>query len=411
MNVPDTLRAEGATRNDWYFNMALAGLGLALAQFPYLIIMELVLWHDPFQPNFIAAAVCGTLAFASLAFRRHFPPVFFLTLYVLTVVQLVFCELPTISWILIPVAMYDVARWMGLKLARFALIGWIVIAVVSPVRWFWRLLETRTRAGESTSEVVILIILAVVSSLGAVITLYSIGRRGYDVAAARTKQRLAESEATHSMLAEQVAQQKSAESRIRTDIARELHDIVAHSIAVMIVQAEGGLSQSRKSPAKAQQALSTIADTGRESLIEMRRIVYMLRTDSVPDADLASVPKLNAIPALVEKANARLTILGTAHSTTPSLESTIYRVIQEGLTNALKHAGADSEPTVVIKWRPNEVTVTVTNHASLVPAVSDHRGNGLLGMAERVQAHDGILTVGPTDTGDFEVCAQFPLQS
>ena len=410
MRVPGVLRAEGATSNDWSFDAALAGVGLALAQFPYLIMAVRLVWKDPTEPNYIAAAVCGSIAFAAVAVRRHFPPLFFLIVYAMLSIQVIFCEYPTISWLLLPLALFDMARWMKNILPQAALVMSIIMMVLECWRWFYEPYKIAIAQGDTTNTIT-LVILVLVTSLGLVVTPYTLGRRGYDVAEARIQQRAAEEDATISLLAEHIAHQKTAESRIRTEIARELHDIVAHSIAVMIVQAEGGLSLSRKSLEKAQQALSTIADTGRESLAEMRRIVYMLRTDSAPEAEQAAAPRLSAVPALVEKANAQLTVLGTSHSTTPSLESTIYRVIQEGLTNALKHAGANSDPSVVVKWQSNNVQVTVTNRATGTAPISDHRGSGLIGMTERVQAHNGILTIGPTETGDFEVCAQFPLQS
>jgi signal transduction histidine kinase len=89
---------------------------------------------------------------------------------------------------------------------------------------------------------------------------------------------------------------------------------------------------------------------------------------------------------------------------------TIYRVIQEALTNSLKHGGPNAEPHVAVVWFPRYVSVTVTNKLTDPSQLQDHRGTGVIGMAERVQALDGTLTVGPSGRGGFRVCAQIPLK-
>ncbi len=114
---------------------------------------------------------------------------------------------------------------------------------------------------------------------------------------------------------------------------------------------------------------------------------------------------------LVEKSGATLSISGQAHGLTPSIEATIYRVIQEALTNSLKHAGPNAEPCVTVVWQRELVSIAVTNKMTDYVSTSDNRGLGLIGMSERVAALDGTLTVGPNEIGGYTVCAQIPLQT
>jgi len=275
------------------------------------------------------------------------------------------------------------------------------VALVWPFRWMWTTMTDNPNLRT-------LMILVGAAAIGAVTTAYSIGRRGHDVYEAHARQEEAEKDSARHQLAEQTARQRSLETQIRTNIARELHDVVAHSISVMVVQAEGGLAQVERSPSTARQALMTISETGREALQEMRRIVRTLRSDT-DTVDVTSAPTLADLPALVEKAQATLTVNGIQHSTTPTIEMTIYRVVQEALTNSLKHAGPHADPQVLVTWRTSYVMVRITNQLANSPSFDDHRGTGLIGMAERVHALGGTLTVGPNQKGGFEVCAQIPL--
>ena len=351
----------------------------------------------------IIAAILGALVFLAIVLRRHYPTVFFSAVMVLILLQMILLSFPTISWVVIPLAVYDVARRTSLWTARGGLVIALVVALVWPFRWM-------LTAMTDNPNLRTLMILVGAAAIGAVTTAYSIGRRGHDVYEAHARQVEAERDAARLQIAEQTARQHSLETQIRTNIARELHDIVAHSISVMVVQAEGGLAQVERSPSTASQALVTISETGREALQEMRRIVRTLRSDQ-DSVDMTSAPTLADLPALVEKAQAKLTVNGIPHATTPTIEMTIYRVIQEGLTNSIKHAGSDADPRVLVSWRSSYVLVRITNKLTNSPPLDDHKGTGtgLIGMAERVQALGGTLTVGPNQKGGFEVCAQIPL--
>jgi len=395
-------RAPGATRNDWYVDSSLAGIGIVLVQFPFMMVMVgLGIW--PITSNYtIVAGIGGCLVFAAMAFRRHYPPIAMAVVLVVSVVTIIVVPFPTVAWIVIPLTVYDISRWMPTWQSRLALGLWLVFATIAPFRWV-------TLSRYSQYDYRLIVVLSMVTSWGVLLTPYSIARRVHDVAVARQRQAAAEQESMYRQISEQIERQKHTEARVRTTIARELHDIVAHSIAVMIVQAEGGLAQLNKSPDKVEQALSTVAETGREALGEMRGIVRTLRSEADNPELPTTVLTLDAIPDLVDKAGAQLSVSGPRQAVTSRLATTIYRIVQEALTNALKHAGPDSNPRVSLEWATDSVTVRVENDLTEARIVSDSPGAGIIGMTERVLANAGILTVGPTTSGGFEVCARFPL--
>ena len=402
MQLLSPFKVEGATRNDWYLDASLGVTGIVLVHLPFMV--ALILLADSLtRPMLVFAGIAGIVVFLSITLRRHLTGLFYIIVVVVIILQVVFLPIPTVSWLVIPLVIYDVACWLSLRTARWAMVLMLVLMFSEPIRWIM--------AGTfGSADFRTLMILLGVSGAGMVTTAYSIGRRRREVREAQARQVFAEKEAANLLLAEQASRQRTMETQIRNSIARELHDVVAHSISVMVVQAEGGLAQATRSPGVAHQALSTISETGRESLQEMRRIVRTLRSET-EEVDVVSAPSLRDIPLLIEKANATLTVSGTPHGTTPIIETTLYRVIQEALTNSIKHGGPNADPLVSVEWRIREVNVTIMNKL-VEPIVSgDNRGSGLIGMAERVQALEGTLTVGQNNTGGFQVCAHIPLQS
>jgi len=212
--------------------------------------------------------------------------------------------------------------------------------------------------------------------------------------------------------AQQDAEADRAVAEERTRIARELHDVVAHSMSVMVVQAGAARRVLDTDPERARDALAAIESTGRESLDEMRRILGVLRSDD-EKASLAPTPTLHDFGRLVDQYESAglpvaVTIEGEATDLSPSLELSAYRVVQEGLTNTLKHAGP-AQAAVRLVYLPDQLEVHVTDDgrgASVAPSGS---GQGLVGMRERVEAFGGTLQAGPRVGGGFTVCAAFPL--
>ena len=197
----------------------------------------------------------------------------------------------------------------------------------------------------------------------------------------------------------------------RGRILREMHDVVAHSLAVMIAQADGGTYAT--DPGVRQRALATIADTGRAALADTRRILGALRED---EAELAPVPDETGLDALVSGVrssgtDAALIRTGRPQALPPASGLALYRICQEALTNVVKHGGAGARVVVTQAWSDHEVTLTVTDVAGrLDPATApqEQRGYGVVGMRERAETLGGTFTCGPTADG-FQVRAVIPL--
>ena len=204
----------------------------------------------------------------------------------------------------------------------------------------------------------------------------------------------------------------------RARIAREMHDIVAHSLTVMIAQADGGRYAANADPPAATRALGTIAETGRAALTDMRRLLGVLRdeprTTTGPQVGTTTPqPAADDLEALVEQvrtSGARVSMvrMGTARTLPPGVGLTVYRIAQEALTNVLKHAGPDPTVTVMVQWRPESITVEVTDDGRGAAAGSDGLGQGLRGMAERATMFGGTVVAGPRPGGGFRVRAVVP---
>ncbi|MBQ0896738.1 two-component sensor histidine kinase [Micromonospora sp. U56] len=238
---------------------------------------------------------------------------------------------------------------------------------------------------------------------------------------------------------EREAEARAAVAGERARIARELHDVVAHSMAVMIVQADGARYLLDQDPETARAAVKVVADTGRQALEEMRRLVDVLReprpaeppataaplaTAEPPDDDaVAADPEhrraaVAELPALLDRfrdagLRVRHTVTGEPAALPPGLDLTVYRVVQEALTNALKHAGVGASVTVILEHVPDAVVVRVVDDGHGRPPVgpAPSGGHGLVGMRERVGVYDGSLVAGPRLAGGWRVEARLPLPS
>jgi signal transduction histidine kinase len=209
---------------------------------------------------------------------------------------------------------------------------------------------------------------------------------------------------------ERLAQDAVAAERQR--IARELHDVVAHSVSVMTVQAGAVRRLLRPDQERERAALAVIEATGREALTEMRRLVGLLKDDTVmpeyaPQPGLAS---LDVLLGTVREAGlpVELTVDGTPRALAPGLDLTAYRVVQESLTNALKYAGP-AHAWVTVRWRDHDLEVEVANDGHDGPVDGD-AGHGLAGMRERVALYGGRVESGPRDGGGFVVRARLPVE-
>lgn len=232
-------------------------------------------------------------------------------------------------------------------------------------------------------------------------------------------ERLAE-ESTRRAVGAEVAAAEQAMAAVlaeRTRIARELHDIVAHSVSTMVVQAGAAEQVVADDPELVRRALAAIRTTGADALGEMRRVVAMLRDDDADSSDLAPQPGLDGLPGLLAATrasglDATLEVRGVPGPLPPGLELTGYRVVQEALTNARRHAAAASV-RVVVEHDPAELRIEVADDGAGPgggagrPTVAG--GQGLVGMRERVAMYGGRVEAGPSRAGGFAVRVWLPV--
>jgi signal transduction histidine kinase len=207
-------------------------------------------------------------------------------------------------------------------------------------------------------------------------------------------------ERAHQLEVERDQQSRLAAAAERARIAREMHDIIGHNLSVITGLADGGRYAAIKSPERAAQALDAIGTTSRQALGELRRLLDVLREETKTEAaDLTPQPTLTDLDQLIDGVRAAgLPVRTTVHgrpSILPGRQLTVYRVVQEALTNTLKHAGPDATSDIVMTYADTgavTVTVTDTGHGA-PPSTAD--GRGLTGMRERTALYGGTLEAGP----------------
>ncbi|MFB9204054.1 sensor histidine kinase [Nonomuraea spiralis] len=206
-------------------------------------------------------------------------------------------------------------------------------------------------------------------------------------------------------------QARMAAAAERTRIARELHDVVAHNVSVMVVQADGAGFALDSDPEQARLAVRNISKTGRAALAEMRRMVGVLRESEDDDTDYTPQPGLGQLEELVRGAGVptSLRIGGMPGELPEGQQLAVYRIVQEALTNALKHGGPDVRALVEIDYGGPELVVRVTDDGRGAAAPPSPDGHGLIGMRERVGMYGGAVSAGPRSGGGFEVLARLPM--
>ncbi|MEO3825398.1 sensor histidine kinase [Actinomadura sp. B10D3] len=200
----------------------------------------------------------------------------------------------------------------------------------------------------------------------------------------------------------------------RARIARELHDVVAHNVSVIVVQADGAAYAIDTDVRRARQALDTISSTGRTALAEMRRLLGVLRETDDAGA-FAPQPGVAQLDDLVEQVRASgLTVAyeveGTPATMSEGRQLTVYRIVQEALTNTLKHGGPRADVSVRLRYAEDALEIRVEDDGRGASASDDGRGHGLAGMRERVAVYGGSVRTGPRAGGGFEVVASIPVR-
>ncbi|HEU4423105.1 MAG TPA: sensor histidine kinase [Pilimelia sp.] len=284
------------------------------------------------------------------------------------------------------------------RAAAAALLLWIPVLVVVAV-------DPEVRAQAQVSGAFL-----VLNNLLLGLVLFLIGRTVHARRAATRalEERARAAEGNQRALAEQAVTDE------RRRIARELHDVVAHHVSVMGVLATGARRVLRREPQTADDALATIEDTSRTALREMRRLLDVLRTDAEPAAELAPQPGLAGIETLLEQVRdaglpVALRVDGDAGGLDPGVALTIYRIVQEALTNVIKHGGP-AVAEVRLRFGVYWLTVEVCDTGRGPGPANNTLGHGLVGMRERVALYGGTLRTGPRSGGGFRVFAKIPVE-
>ncbi|MGW7055661.1 sensor histidine kinase [Streptomyces sp. NPDC054887] len=357
----------------------------------------------------IAAVPIVTLLSLVVALRRRAPEKMLLLAALMGVAQLVLdVEVNPADWamlvIIYTVAASDGPRWAS----RVALFGGLTAAPLAQLRW-----PADPANNSALASVFFTVVMALPFALAWVLGDSLRTRRAYF---AELEERAARLEK------EREAQSKVAVAAERARIARELHDVVAHNVSVMVVQADGAAYVMDASPAQARQALETISTTGRQALAEMRRLLGVLRTGEHQEGgEYVPQPDVEQIEDLVEQVRtAGLTvdfkIEGTPRPLPSGVELTAYRIVQEALTNTRKHGGPEAGASVRLVYFDDGLGLLVEDdgrgaaHELYEDGGADGRGHGLIGMRERVGMVGGTLDAGPRPGGGFRISALLPLK-
>ncbi|QES49457.1 two-component sensor histidine kinase [Streptomyces venezuelae] len=302
------------------------------------------------------------------------------------------------------VAAADVPRWVS----RTALGMGLAAPVLAQLRW--GLTGSNSSHGEKIFTIVMLMVMFALSwVLGDSVRT----RRAYYAQLVERNQRLEN---------ERAAQAQVAVAAERARIARELHDVVAHNVSVMVVQADGAAYVMDASPELAKEALQTISGTGRQALAEMRRLLGVLRTGEPQESeDYVPQPDVEQIEVLVEQVRAAgltvdFAVEGAPRQLPSGVELTAYRIVQEALTNTRKHGGPDARASVRLVYFDDGLGLLVEDdgrgaaHELYEDGGADGAGHGLIGMRERVGMVGGTLDAGPRPGGGFRISALLPLK-
>ena len=372
----------------WFDGLILVGLGLGIAT----AVTERRTQDGPNGPTWLDIALMVAIV-APLLFRRRFPFGALVSVGAAVVLASLLDDrlVPTnfIAFLAGCAAAFLVAL---LRDRRQAVAGLAIVIGADAV------VERSDPQGGVGNFVFISLIFTLVWFVG-----FVLGRKFEEADEAKDRAARAERER------EERARAAVAEERAR--IARELHDVVGHSVSVMTVQAAGVRRLLRPDQEREREALLVVERTGREALAEMRRMVGVLRRPEEGPA-LAPQPSLEHLDRLVEQAREAglevdLRIEGDAVELPAGVDLTAYRLVQEGLTNAIKHAQA-KRAEVVVHYSDGQVEVTVSDDGRGV-GTGDGGGHGLVGMRERVSVYGGDLDAGPKPGGGYRLRAKLPL--
>lgn len=363
------------------------GLAAALGLLSWAALLNtLAVVSGARQLGVIALTVLGLLP---LIWRRQFPAVVFAACIGAGALQTVLG--PTVESNLgVPVAFYTVAALCARRVRQAATVVMAASIVVASVAWHHE---------NSASILADLVVLGLVAVTAGVLGRNAGTRRAYLAALTDRADRLER---------ERDQQARIAAAAERARIAREMHDVVAHNLSVMIALADGAEFTLTSSAPQARQAIAQVSRTGREALAEMRRLLGVLREDGAADGT-APQPRLTDLDTLIDQVRraglpVRLTIGGKPLDLPAGVQLTVFRLVQEALTNTLKHAGPGATATVELRYDRRGIAVDVRDTGrggSGVPVSSG--GQGLVGMRERSAVYGGTVQAGPGPDGGWQV--------
>ena len=343
------------------------------------------------------AAIFTAAELVPLLWRRTHAWGVFLAVATASALQAVVYHEPVVGQLAFPVAVYAVARWSPRWQGVAALLVGYAASLVAAIRW------TLGFGGDITAGT----IGPYAVTIGALVT--TAWALGF---AAQEREKYVASLVARAEQAERMAEREVelAARDERSRIAREMHDVVAHGLSVIVVQADGARYAAAKDPAVAVGTLETISAAGREALTEMRRLLGLLREG---DTGVAPQPGLGDVRHLVEEARtAGMRVTADLPDPVPEVPDGValaaYRIVQEALTNVRKHAGPDASVEVRVT-AGRVIAIDVRDDGRGAAAGADGRGLGLVGMRERAAVHGGTLEAGPAPGGGFAVSARLPL--
>ena len=325
---------------------------------------------------------------------------------------------PSMAVIAVPLTVFSTAVWGSRRDSRIVLglglVGSLAIGVWAYMLALQSAMGPGGRPVDRSEHIALVVLIALSAAIVLSAWLWGIllHRRRAAVDDIRERNRLLEKE-------------RESESRLAADaermrIAREMHDIIAHSLSVVIAQADGGRYAAASNPDAAEAALTTIATTGRDALAQTRSLLGVLRADGLTEQPTAPLPGIDSVPSLVSDVRATglaVSIDGfdsgrSAERLSEGAGLAVYRIVQEALTNVLKHAGSGARAQVDLRDTDREVIVRITDDGVSAPRDPDSAegtGNGLTGMRERAALYGGSVTAGRNrrEPG-FTVTARFP---
>lgn len=383
----------GVFRRYWARHPWFADSLVTAAYFVPSFIATLVSGFDPKAPApaiVVAQLVAVAIAATAIMFRRHRP---WLTMVVAWVVALLVHPLGNTDTLPILFGLYAVAVYRSTRAVWVAFGGSSVVVVVSSFMAVWisgshSVAPFGADAPAASSQFIILMLVATLIGI-------TVGNRKRYLHALIDR--------AHDLAQQRDQQAELATAHERSRIAREMHDIVSHSLTVMITLAEGSAAAAPREPQKSAETMRLVAETGRTALGDMRRMLGVLTDSQTGGGRLLPQPGWEELPDLIEQfrvAGLPITLQTRGSAVAdPAAQLTVYRIVQEGLTNVLRHAPGADNVHVDVHHDGTVVEITVRDDAppSGIPATT--QGHGLVGMRERLALFGGTLDAGPLNAG------------